>query len=72
MIAFHKSTNLKQLIGTNTIRNNQKFLTPTQTATQFEFLYRDTIIFEMKSKNYDFLESKKNIRSGVFRIKNLN
>ena len=24
MIAFHKSKNLKQLIGTNTIRNNQK------------------------------------------------
>ena len=72
MIAFHKSTSLKQLIGTNTIRNNQKFLTSTQTATQFEFLYRDTIIFEMKSKNRDFLESKKNIRRGGFRIKKLN
>ena len=33
MIAFRKNTNLKQLIGTNTIRNNQKFLTPTQTTT---------------------------------------
>ena len=29
MIAFSKNTSLKQLIGTNTIRNNQKFLTPT-------------------------------------------
>ena len=33
MIAFRKNTSLKQLIGTNTIRNNQKFLTPTQTTT---------------------------------------
>ena len=32
-IAFHKNTSLKQLIGTNTIRNHQKFLTPTQTTT---------------------------------------
>ena len=31
MIAFRKNTNSKQLIGTNTIRNNQKFLTPIQT-----------------------------------------
>ena len=30
MIAYRKNTNLKQLIGTNTIRNNKKFLTPTQ------------------------------------------
>ena len=33
MIAFRKNTSLKQLIGTSTITNNQKFLTPTQTAT---------------------------------------
>ena len=33
MIAFHKNTSLKQLIGTNTIRKNQKFLTPTQKTT---------------------------------------
>ena len=33
VIAFHKNTSLKQLIGTNTIRNNQKLLTPTQTTT---------------------------------------
>ena len=33
MIAFHKNTSLKQLIGTNTIRNNQKLLTPTKTTT---------------------------------------
>ena len=33
MIAFRKNTSLKLLIGTNTIRNNQKFLTPTQTTT---------------------------------------
>ena len=33
MIGFRKNTSLKQLIGTNTIRNNQKFLTPTQTTT---------------------------------------
>ena len=33
MKSFHKSTSLKQLIGTNTIRNNQKFLTTTQTRT---------------------------------------
>ena len=33
MIAFRKNTSLKQLIGTNTIRNNEKFLTPTQTTT---------------------------------------
>ena len=33
MIVFRKSTSLKQLIGTNTIRNNQKFFTPTQTTT---------------------------------------
>ena len=32
-ITFHKNTSLKQLIGTNTISNNQKFLTPTQTTT---------------------------------------
>ena len=33
MIALRKNTSLKQLIGTNTIRNNQTFLTPTQTTT---------------------------------------
>ena len=33
MIAFLKNTSLKQLIGTNTIRNNQKIFTPTQTTT---------------------------------------
>ena len=33
MIAFRKNKSLKQLIGTNTIRNNQKFLTATQTTT---------------------------------------
>ena len=33
MISFHKSTSLKQLIGTSTIRNNQKLLTPTQITT---------------------------------------
>ena len=33
MIAFRKNTSLKRLIGVNTIRNNQKFLTPTQTTT---------------------------------------
>ena len=33
MIVFRRSTSLKQLIGTNTIRNNQKFLTLTQTTT---------------------------------------
>ena len=33
MIAFRKNTSLKQLIGTNTIRNNQKCITPTQTTT---------------------------------------
>ena len=33
MIAFRKNTSLKQLIGTNTIRSNQKFLTPRQTTT---------------------------------------
>ena len=32
MIAFRKNTSLKQLTGTNTIRNNQKFLAPTQTT----------------------------------------
>ena len=32
MIAFRKSTILKQYIGTNTIRNNQKYITPTQTT----------------------------------------
>ena len=26
--------------------------------TQFELLYRDTIMFEMKSENRDFLENK--------------
>ena len=30
MIAFRKNLSLKQLIWTNTIRNNQKFLTPIQ------------------------------------------
>ena len=30
IIAFRKNTSSKQLIGTNTIRSNQKFLTPTQ------------------------------------------
>ena len=33
MITFCKNAYLKQLIGTNTIRNNQKFLTTTQTTT---------------------------------------
>ena len=33
MIAFRKNKSLKQLIGTNTIRNNQKFLTATQATT---------------------------------------
>ena len=33
MIAFHKNTSLKQRIGANTIRNNQKLLTPTETTT---------------------------------------
>ena len=33
MIAFRKNTSLKQLAGTNTIRSNQKFLTPTQTTS---------------------------------------
>ena len=33
MLAFCKNACLKQLIGTNTIRNNQKLITPTQTAT---------------------------------------
>ena len=33
MIAFHKNTSLKQLIQRNTIRNNKKFLTPTQRTT---------------------------------------
>ena len=32
MIAFRKNTSLKQPIGTNTKRNNQKFLTPTKTT----------------------------------------
>ena len=34
MIAFRKNTSLKQLIGINTIRNNQKSLIPTQTTTR--------------------------------------
>ena len=33
MIAFRKNAGLKQFIGTNTIRNNQKFLTTTQSTT---------------------------------------
>ena len=33
MIAFHKNTSVKKLIGTITIRKNQQFLTPTQTTT---------------------------------------
>ena len=32
MIAFRKNTSIKQIIGTNTIRNNQQFLKPTQTT----------------------------------------
>ena len=32
MLAFCKATSLKQLKETNTITNNQKFLTPTQTT----------------------------------------
>ena len=32
-ITFRKNTSLKQLIGRNTIRNKQKFLTPTQTTS---------------------------------------
>ena len=34
MIAFRKSIILKRVIGTNTIRNNQKFLTPAQQQPQ--------------------------------------
>ena len=33
MIAFRKNISLKQLIGTNAIRNNQTILKPTQTTT---------------------------------------
>ena len=33
VIAFRKNTSLKQHIGANTIRNNQKILLPTQTTT---------------------------------------
>ena len=33
MIGFRKNRSLKELIGTNTIRSNQNFLTPTQTTT---------------------------------------
>ena len=33
MKTFRKNTSLKQLIGTKTIRNNSKFLTPTQAPT---------------------------------------
>ena len=33
MMAFRENTSLKQLIGTNTIRNSQIFLTPTKTKT---------------------------------------
>ena len=48
--------------------------------TQFEFLYRDTTMFEMKSENYDFLKNKlkdicfstlKLYRSGDYSIKKL-
>ena len=33
MIVFRKKTSLKQFIGTNTVRNNQKCIAPTQTTT---------------------------------------
>ena len=33
MIAFRKTTSLRESIGTNTKRNNQKFLAPNQTTT---------------------------------------
>ena len=33
MIFFRKNTSLKQLVGTNTIKNKQKFLIPTETTT---------------------------------------
>ena len=34
MIVFCKNTSLEQFIRANTIRNNKKFLKPTQTTTQ--------------------------------------
>ena len=37
MIAFRKNTSLKQLIGTNTTRNNKRFCTTTQTTTAGEW-----------------------------------
>ena len=42
MIAFRKNTSLKQRIGTNAIRNNQKFLTPTQTTIAVQCTPRNT------------------------------
>ena len=39
MIAFRKNTSLKQLIGTNAIRNNQKFLTPAPTNNNCWSMY---------------------------------
>ena len=33
MIAFRKNTSLNKVIGTSTIRNNQQFITPTQTTS---------------------------------------
>ena len=39
LIAFRKNTSLKELIGTNTIGNNQKFLTPMQTTTTDRSMY---------------------------------
>ena len=42
MIAFPKNTSVKKLIGTNTIRKNKKFITPTQTKTTDQCIARYT------------------------------
>ena len=53
LIAFRKSTSLKQLMETNTIRNNQKFLTPTQktTAGMYPMLHQSIASLPTGSQN---------------------
>ena len=53
MIAFRKNTKLKQLIETNIIRNNQKFLIPAQTTTtdQCTLLHQSITLKPTSSQN---------------------
>ena len=61
MLAFCKNACLKQLIGTNTIRNNQKLTAPTQTATTGQCIpcYTRRSLYANKFSKQQDLEASK-------------